>query len=296
MKLKTLALVVGMVAAQGALANGTAPAAPANPAAYPVPQTSQQWLERMTDFTRNMSAYRDPKVFVPWANAVTEPGFYSTMGINMMDPGNWYRMTGSMMDPRSLANYMQFAEPDMYMKWMAASLDPNFYTALMTQLLDPGKMMRWMMMPMDPQMWNMMMQTLNPNMYLKWMMSPLDPRAMQLAVAPLNPALYTGWLGASMNPATYGSWGTWLNPNTYTAPLTGGMTGAPAVAFNPLDPASWFATTPYGQPAAAPAAAPAAGTPGYVNPFDPNVLLQMFNPAAFTQPATAPAAPAAPAK
>jgi len=55
-------------------------------------------------------------------------------------------------------------------------------------------------------------------------------------------------------------------------------------------------TTPYGQPAAAPAgAAPAAGAPAYVNPFDPNVLLQMFNPAAYTQPAPAAAAPAAPA-
>jgi hypothetical protein len=73
------------------------------------------------------------------------------------------------------------------------------------------------------------------------------------------------------------------------------MAAAPAGTFNPMDPASWFATTPYGQPAAAPATAPAAGTPGYVNPFDPNVLLQMFNPAAYTQPA-APAAPAAPAQ
>jgi len=291
MKVKSLVLAVGMVAASTAFANGTAPAAPEASAAYSTPQTSQQWLERMTDFTRNMSAYRDPKVFVPWANAVTEPGFYSTMGINMMDPGNWYRMMGSMMDPRSLANYMQFADPDMYMKWMAASMDPNFYTALMTQLLDPGKMMRWMMMPMDPQMWNMTMQSLNPAMYMKWLTAPLDPRAMQLATAPINPALYTNWMGASMNPATYGSWGTWMNPNTYTAPLTGSMPAAPAT-FNFFNPAM---TAPYGQPAMAP-----AGAPGYVNPFDPNVLLQMFNPAAFMQPApaapTAPAAPAAPAQ
>jgi hypothetical protein len=47
-------------------------------------------------------------------------------------------------------------------------------------------------------------------------------------------------------------------------------------------------------------AAPAAGAPAaYPNPFDPNMFLQMFNPAAFVpQPAPAPAAaPAAePAK
>ena len=46
-----------------------------------------------------MSAYKDPKVFVPWVNAVTEPGFYTTMGNNMMDPGNWLNMMGSMIQP-----------------------------------------------------------------------------------------------------------------------------------------------------------------------------------------------------
>jgi hypothetical protein len=46
----------------------------------------------MTDMTQNMSAYKDPKVFVPWLNAVTEPSFYTTMGNNMMDPGNWLSM------------------------------------------------------------------------------------------------------------------------------------------------------------------------------------------------------------
>ncbi len=293
MKLKSLVLALGLVAAHAASANGTAPAQAAPAAAPAVPQTSAQWLDRMTDFTRNASAYRDPKVFVPWFNAVTEPGFYSQMGINMMEPGNWYKMFGSMMDPRSLANYMKFAEPDMYMKWMAASMDPNFYTAMMAPMLDPGKYMRWMMSPLDQQTINMFMQTLNPAMYLKWMMAPMDPRVWQMMMQPINPAMYTGWLGATMNPATYGSWGTWLNPATYVPPVSGGMTGGTSLNF--FDPSTWASmATPYGQPAGA---APAAGTPGYVNPFDPNVFLQMFNPAAYTQqPAAATAAPAAPAK
>lgn len=33
------------------------------------------------------------------------------------------------------------------MRWQTASMDPNFYTALLTQLTDPGKMMRWAMAP-----------------------------------------------------------------------------------------------------------------------------------------------------
>ncbi|MGA7949473.1 MAG: BON domain-containing protein [Thiobacillaceae bacterium] len=310
----TAALIAAAVMVP-AFANGTqANAAPqGNPAAaHNIPQTPEQWLERMTDFTRNASAYRDPKVFVPWSNAVTEPGFYTQMGVNMMEPNNWYRMFGSMMDPRSLTNYMQFADPNMYAKWMAASMDPNFYTALMTQWADPGKMMRWAMMPLDPKVWGMMMQGMNPAMYMKWMMAPLDPRAISLAMQPMNPNLYTSWMGQAMNPQTYGAWGQWLNPSNYTVPGMGGMGGpttAGAPSFNFFDPNSWFGMMApgYGQPGGAPvAAAPApmfGAVPGYGQPgvapagtfnfFDPNAWSNMWNPAAWTGAPAAQPAPAA---
>ena len=305
MKLKLITLALGVLMAQGAFANGTqaSPAPQPNPAAaHNIPQTPEQWLERMTDFTRNASAYRDPKVFVPWSNAVTEPGFYTQMGVNMMEPNNWYRMFGSMMDPRSLTNYMQFADPNMYAKWMAASMDPNFYTALMTQWADPGKMMRWAMMPMDPKVWGMMMQALNPNMYLKWMMQPIDPKLWSLMMQPMNPNLYTAWMGQSLNPQTYGAWGTWLNPSSYTVPGMGGM-GGPIIAPvmpNSFDPTAWLKMT---NPAAwtNPAAASVAGAApaGMVNVFDPNTLTRMSNPAGHTAAVVgtgpAPAGSAAPA-
>lgn len=287
---KLTTLTASLLLAQASLANVAAPAAPG---VTTLPQNSAQWVERMTDFTRNASAYRDPKVFVPWANAVTEPGFYTQMGVNMMDPGNWLRMTGTMIDPRSMANYMQFAEPDMYMMWLGASLDPNFYTALLTQFSDPNKMMRWMMMPMDPNMWNMGMQAMNPGMYLKWMMSPMDPRAMSLMTAPINPSLYTSWMGQSMNPATYGSWGSFISPASMTAPVAGAAAAAPAPvgAYNPFDLTSVF--NMFGQPAAAPATAPAinqTAAPSYnLNFFDPNAWTKMF--ALPVAPVTAPVAP-----
>ena len=281
----TAALIAAAVMVP-AFANGTqANAAPqGNPAAaHNIPQTPEQWLERMTDFTRNASAYRDPKVFVPWSNAVTEPGFYTQMGVNMMEPNNWTRMMGSMMDPRSLNNYMQFADPNMYAKWMAASMDPNFYTAMMTQLADPGKMMRWAMMPMDPKLLGMMMQGINPAMYMKWMTAPMDPRAMSLAMQPMNPNLYTGWMGQAMNPQTYGPWGGFMNPGSYGIPGMGGTggptTGAPT-AFNPFE----FLAPGYGQPGAAPAAGVAMP-----NFFDPSTMFGMMAPG-YGQPAVAPAA------
>jgi len=253
MKIKAIVAAVLVSTASVALANGTA--APA------APQTPEAWLGRMSDFTQNTSAFKDPKVFVPWANAVTEPGFYSSMGPMMMDPANWTRMMGSAMDPNAFRNYAQFMDPNVSMKWMAAGMDPNFYTALMTQMSDPGKMMRWAMMPMDPKMWNMMMQGMNPNMYMKWMMAPMAPQSMQMMMAPMNPNMYTGWMGAAMDPKTYGSWGTWMAP--MTAPTAG--TAAPAGTYNFFDPNAWtqmmsapFAMVPYGTAPAAQPAAPAA--------------------------------------
>jgi hypothetical protein len=293
MKMKLITMLLGAVLAQNVLAD--APQANAAAPVAGIPQTPEQWLNRMTNFTRNASAYRDPKVFVPWSNAVTEPGFYTEMGTQMLEPGNWYRMFGSMMDPRSMNNYMQFSDPNMYMKWMAASMDPNFYTALMTQWADPGKMMRWAMMPMDPKVWGLMMHSMNPNLYMKWMMEPVDPKLWSLMMQPMNPGLYTSWMGNSMNPQTYGAWGTWMNPATYGVPMTGAAAGGGAPAsFNFFDPNSWMGMMAPGFGQAAPAAGSAPVTPAPVGTFN------FFNPGAWiapaVQPSVAPAPAPAPAK
>jgi hypothetical protein len=220
-----------------------------------IPQTPEAWLHRMSNFTTNMSAYKDPRVFVPWFNAVTEPDFYTSMGHLMMDPSGWLRMFNSMENPGAYKNFADWAEPNIYMKWLAASMDPNFYTALLTTMTDPGKMMRWVMLPMDPKLWSMMMQGLNPAMYMKWMMSPLDPEAWKFMMGPINPNLYMAWLGTAMNPSTYGpTWANWFN--TYNS-------ATPAAATNP-----WGTTT------------------NGVNFFDPNAWAKMWQ-VPTTQPAPA---------
>jgi outer membrane protein OmpA-like peptidoglycan-associated protein len=102
------------------------------------------------------------------------------------------------------------------MKWTAAGLDPNFLTAVLTQLSDPGKLMRWGMAPLDPKLWGVLGNTLNPNTYIRWPMAALDPRAWNLMGTVANPALYTCMLGAVVNPNAYGqganSWLTWTPP------------------------------------------------------------------------------------
>ncbi|OYY92760.1 MAG: hypothetical protein B7Y41_14365 [Hydrogenophilales bacterium 28-61-23] len=220
MQLKLITLALAFAAAPALAAMGTTDiptfagqAAAQAAARNEAPKSPEEWLARMTDFSRNMSAFKDPKTFIPWTNAVTEPGFYIAMANGMMDPGGWLNMMNTAAHPDAVRNALAFADPSIYLKWSAASLDPNFYTALLTQLSDPGKLMRWGMVPMDPKLWSVLGNTINPNTYIRWPMAALDPRAWNLMGTVANPALYTGMAGAVVNPNAYGqgtnSWLTW---------------------------------------------------------------------------------------
>lgn len=217
-----------------------------------VPQTPEQWLMRMTDFTQNASAYRDPRLFNPWLNAVTEPAFMIAAMQGAMDPAGWLNMMNSMAHPDAVRNWMGFTNPEVYAKWMQASMDPAFYTAMFATLSDPGKMMRWVMLPLDPRLWNLMLQMFNPNLYIKWAIAGMDPRAWQFAGNVMNPALYTSYIGAMFTPAgidpqvpqqpgSLSNWFTWTPPNTgmYTTNPWGSTT-AGATGFNFFDPVAWF--------------------------------------------------------
>ena len=279
MKLKLITVALAFAATPALAAMGTTDiptfagqAAVQATAKTAVPKTPEEWLARMTDFSRNLSAFKDPKMFVPWTNAVTEPSFYVAMMNGMMDPGGWLNMMNTAAHPDAVRNIVQFADPNIYLKWAAATGDPNFYTALLTQLSDPGKAMRWAMLPTDAKLWNTLLSTLNPNTYIRWGMSGLDPRAWNLAGTMANPALYTGMMGALVNPNGYGqganSWLTW----TPQAPVQG------AGSFSMWDPVAML---------------------GNLSGFIPTIALPTFPvaaPAFNPAPAYAPDAPAPAAK
>ncbi|KAF0102556.1 MAG: hypothetical protein FD187_2067 [bacterium] len=263
----------------------------ADPTTPAVPQTPEAWAQSVWDFTRNPNPLKDPKQFVPFATAATEPGFYAALGTQMMDPSMWAYMANSIMNPAAYSAWMPLmTDPNVYMKWLTASMDPNFYTALLAQFSDPGKLMRWLMSPVDPRTMAMFMQTINPAMYLKWMMAPLDPQWLRAGINTMNPGMYLGWLGAGLNPTSYGD--LWKGLLTYPVP------GAPAptytspygTTFNIFDPNAW--TQMFAVPGVTPTLTPPAGgataQPYVFNPFDPNVWAKMWQVPG--QPAAAPAA------
>ncbi len=245
MQIKPLAFAVSAVFAAGLAQAQTYPVVQAAPVAVPqaavpvVPRTADQWVGRMTDFTQNASAFKDPAQFAAWTNAMTDPSMVAAMGMQMMEPGNMLRSMTTMMQPGTVNNYMQFMDPGVYMKWGGAMMNPMWYTQMATSMADPGKMMRWVMLPMDPKMWNMGMQAMNPNLYMKWMMTPTDPRAMSLMFAPMNPQLYGSMMGGVFNGQALGpTWGTFMHP---AQPVVSVQGPAPVASpINVFDPSTWF--------------------------------------------------------
>ena len=190
--------------------NPEAEVAPAN-------RNADQWMARMSDFTKNAQAFKDPAVFAHWMNAMTDPSMVAAMGDSMLEPGNWLHMMTTMMQPAAVSNYSQFMmDPAIYAHWGAAMLDPMWYTKLATDMANPAKMMGWVMLPLDRRLMATSMKMMDPNLPLKFMMMPTDPRGMSLMFAPMNPQLYGSMMGGLVNPQLVGgsnsTWGRFMYP------------------------------------------------------------------------------------
>jgi outer membrane protein OmpA-like peptidoglycan-associated protein len=209
-----------------------------SPAAAAQDKNAQKWMERMSDFTQNASAFKDPKVFTQWYGAMTDPSIVAAAMESGMEPGYWIRMMQSMMQPAAIQNYMAFLNPNVSAQWLGGMMDPGFYLQNTWSMVDPAKMMRWMMLPLDPKFMQASINMMNPNTYMKWMMAPMDPRVWGLMFAPMNPQLYGSMAGAVINPAGMGeTWETFMKPKH---PVVSLMPPAGVnVPFNVLDPSTY---------------------------------------------------------
>ncbi len=201
-------------------------------------KNAEVWVNRMSDFTVNASAFKDPTTFNAWLNAMTDPSIVGEAAVQMIEPGNWLRMMTSMMQPATVTNYTQFLDPMVSARWAGAMINPAFYVGALSNFADPSKAIRWVMLPMDPKLMRAGMQMLDPNLYLRWMMMPTDPRGMTIMFAPMNPQLYGSMMGGLFNTKALGpTWDTFMNP---VQPVVALQPHAPvSLPINLLDPSSF---------------------------------------------------------
>ncbi|MCS6785416.1 MAG: hypothetical protein NZ524_00065 [Thiobacillaceae bacterium] len=185
----------------------------------PMPQTQEEWVQYLSDFTRNADMLTDPRKFLAALNATTEPRFIIAALNAMLDPQLYMQSVASLMDPRAYANYARTMDPRVLADWTQALMDPQFYTALTAVFADPGKIGRWLTSPLDPKVMSVLLNLLNPNVYLRWGMIGLDPRLWNMLSQSMNPNWYGAWFNVMTAPQSYGpNLGVWLQP-PYAAPL-----------------------------------------------------------------------------
>jgi hypothetical protein len=108
-----------------------------------VPDTPEAWLARMIDPTKNGLAIKQPELFAAWLDAVTEPRFMTALASIAVMPETYSHSIGKMADPGTAKNWAEFADPRLYMRWMAAGIDPRFYQGIFDRMTHDGKMHRW---------------------------------------------------------------------------------------------------------------------------------------------------------
>ncbi len=112
-----------------------------------LPASPEAWLARMIDPTRNGLAAKSPEFFLEWLDAVTEPRFMTALASVAIAPETYSSSIGKATTPAAARNWAEFADPQIYLRWMAAGLDPRFYQAIFNRMSDSGKLQRWGIFP-----------------------------------------------------------------------------------------------------------------------------------------------------
>ena len=112
-----------------------------------LPASPEAWLARMMDPTKNGLAAKSPEFFVEWLDAVTEPRFMTALASVAMTPSSYSSSLGKVTDPATARNWAEFADPQIYLRWMAAGLDPRFYQTIFGRMSNSGKLRRWGIYP-----------------------------------------------------------------------------------------------------------------------------------------------------
>lgn len=121
----------------------TLPAAASGSRKAGFPATPEAWLARMIDPTKNGLAAKNPELFAEWLDAVTEPRFMTALATVAMRPESYSLSLGKVANPATFRNWAEFADPQVYLRWMSAGIDPRFYQAIFNRMTESGKLRRW---------------------------------------------------------------------------------------------------------------------------------------------------------
>lgn len=124
-------------------------------------------------------AGRDPQRWAEWLDAMAEPRFMTALATVALEPQADAQTLAGQFDPARVRNWSEFIDPNLFMRWMAAGMDPRFSLALFNRFADPRQYLRWAAYPAAA-----MAQLANPAMPSTWMGAMAHGMAPVLTGAP----------------------------------------------------------------------------------------------------------------
>jgi hypothetical protein len=106
-------------------------------------------LQAMGRHSRN-SATVDPsasRIPEEWLDTLTEPRFMTALATVAIEPADHIRTGNGTIDPSAVRNWLEFIDPELYMRWMAAGLDPRFSQAIFNRMSDSSGWPHWTVVP-----------------------------------------------------------------------------------------------------------------------------------------------------
>ena len=147
------------------------------------------------------------------------------MAETMADPVKFMKLMTVVNDPRTIHVMTKCAtEPVMWDTWMSGMTDFNKMSRAMGHFMNPNMYMQWMMAPMNPAMYQPMMQMADPAYYTRWMNAMMNPAFYQPITSLADPNWYTPRINWMMNPQSMQpmfnmmNWGNYMTPVPAAAP------------------------------------------------------------------------------
>ena len=141
------------------------------------------------------------------------------MAEHMADPARFAQLMAVVNDPHTIHVMTKCAtEPVMWDTWMRGMTDFNKMSRAMMRFMNPNMYMSWMMAPMNPAMYQPMMQMADPNYYNRWMTAIGNPVFYQPAMSLMDPNWYMPRFNWMMNPQSMQPMFNMMNMGAYAAP------------------------------------------------------------------------------
>ena len=151
----------------------------------------------------------------PYLTAFTD---MEVMAQTMADPARLAQLMAVVNDPRTMHVMTKCAtEPAMWDTWMAGMTDFNKMSRTMGYFMNPNMYMNWMMAPMNPAMYQPVMQMGSADYYNRWMSAMMNPAFYQPVTSLADPDWYTPRINWMMNPQSMQPMFDMMNMSNYMA-------------------------------------------------------------------------------